>query len=95
MTLNLLKTLRSTIYSTKHTKNIQLHFRKSMFSKFYINKNKNKISSLTSAFSAYCYGPPLTGLKNDACRVRILETILDFRNFDFCVFQNYFEFLNF
>ena len=55
MTLNVIETLKTSIYVSKHTKSTKTHF---IFCKII-----RKISSKESAFFADFHGPPLAGLK--------------------------------
>ena len=63
MRLNHIQSPQSSIYSiyyTKHTKNIKMHFRQSIF--FHKSIFSDKSSSLNSAFFADVHGPPSAGL---------------------------------
>ena len=61
MTLNLIKTFKTSIYNTEHTKKINFYFREiQLFQKSIFPEIS---SSLKSAFFADFHGPPLAGLK--------------------------------
>ena len=61
MTLNLIETLKTSIYNPKHTKNTKIHF------ELLNSKNENTYfhfsSSFKSEFFADFHGPPLAGPK--------------------------------
>ena len=61
MTPKLIETLKTTIYSPKHTKKTEIHFES--FKRLNIFKNPYFSKSLSSSFSADFHGPPLAGLK--------------------------------
>ena len=64
MTLNLIETLKTSIYNPKHTKNTKIHFQHFKRFNFFKNPYFSKItSSLKSTFFADVHGPPLAGLK--------------------------------
>ena len=55
MTLNLIETVKTSIYSPKHTKNTKIHFMFSMFKKLSksIFPNKNKFKNKTVFYAVF------------------------------------------
>ena len=62
MTLNLIQIFKITTYCTKRTQNMKLHFQQPNFLQS-PSFSKSRYS-FESAFSAYCYRPPMAGDKN-------------------------------
>ena len=77
MTLNLTETLTKTSIDIPiHTNNTKIHFPKIQifqnFGKYIFSKF---LSSLKSAFSADCHGPPLAGLKLYICHCSVFAKV--------------------
>ena len=64
MTPKLIGTLKTSIYTPKHTPNTKIYFQHfKMFKQSEIHICSKSLRSKTSAFFADLHGPPLAGLK--------------------------------